>query len=226
MRRKVIEFLFDHPWMRWLLWVYYSTLGHCKFSGMKNNSFILRGASLFKSSFRFKGDKNTVDIAKGTIFERSKILIKGSNNKILIDEGSYINGLNIVLEGENNEVCIGKDFFVLDDTRLYVVDGSKLFFGKHCMLSDKIDIRTTDNHSIIDRTTHKRINYEKDVIIGDDVWIGTDVHVLKGTEIPEGCIIGAGTVITGKHDIPNSVIAGNPGREIKMNVEWRMERIK
>lgn len=94
------------------------------------------------------------------------------------------------------------------------------------MLSDHIDIRTTDNHSIIDRASGKRINYEEDVILHDKVWLCTGVKVLKGAELADGCIVGAGSVITRKHEHPNTVIVGNPGREIASGVDWKMERVR
>ena len=42
--------------------------------------------------------------------------------------------------------------------------------------------------------------------IGDDVFIGTGARVMKGVSIGEGCIIGAGSVVT--TDIAPFTIAG------------------
>ncbi len=55
----------------------------------------------------------------------------------------------------------------------------------------------------------------KSVIIGDDVWIGRRVIILLGVNVGEGCIIGAGTILT-KSIAPHSVVAGNPGKVLKM----------
>lgn len=50
--------------------------------------------------------------------------------------------------------------------------------------------------------------------IGDRVWIGAQVTVLKGVNIGEGAVIGAGSVVT--HDIPPSSIAvGIPARVLR-----------
>lgn len=51
------------------------------------------------------------------------------------------------------------------------------------------------------------------------------VIVLKGTEIAEGCIAGAGTVCTKKYMLPHAVVAGNPGKIVRENVDWKMPRI-
>jgi maltose O-acetyltransferase len=56
----------------------------------------------------------------------------------------------------------------------------------------------------------------KKVTIGNDVWIGANAIVLPGTEIGDGCVIAAGSVVTGKTVPPYSVMAGNPAREISV----------
>ena len=52
------------------------------------------------------------------------------------------------------------------------------------------------------------------VVIGNDVWIGARVIILPGVHIGDGCIIGAGSVVT-KDVEPYSIVAGNPARLIR-----------
>jgi len=54
----------------------------------------------------------------------------------------------------------------------------------------------------------------KPIIIGNKCWIGFNVIVLKGVTLSEGCIVGAGSVVT-KDAPPYSLIAGNPAKIIK-----------
>jgi len=52
------------------------------------------------------------------------------------------------------------------------------------------------------------------VRIGNKAWIGFNVIVLKGVDIGEGAIVGAGSVVT--RDVPAfTVVAGNPARPIR-----------
>ncbi len=52
------------------------------------------------------------------------------------------------------------------------------------------------------------------IVIDDDCWLGAGVKVLAGVHIGEGCVIGAGAVVT--HDIePYSVAVGIPAKVIK-----------
>lgn len=51
--------------------------------------------------------------------------------------------------------------------------------------------------------------YDKDVIVDEDVWIGANVILLAGTHIGRGAIIGAGSVVRGNVP-PYAVVSGNP----------------
>jgi acetyltransferase-like isoleucine patch superfamily enzyme len=54
----------------------------------------------------------------------------------------------------------------------------------------------------------------KPINIGNDVWLGADVKVLAGVTIGDGCIVGAGSLVT--NDLPPfSVAVGNPAKVIK-----------
>lgn len=55
----------------------------------------------------------------------------------------------------------------------------------------------------------------KPVIVGKNVWIGNNVTILKGSVIGDNCIIGACSVVTGKCFAENTVLAGNPAKEIR-----------
>ncbi|MGV1009227.1 MAG: DapH/DapD/GlmU-related protein [Dermatophilaceae bacterium] len=54
---------------------------------------------------------------------------------------------------------------------------------------------------------------ERDVIIGNDVWLGARVIVVAGVEIGDGCVVGAGAVVT--RSLPQGTIAaGVPARPV------------
>lgn len=52
------------------------------------------------------------------------------------------------------------------------------------------------------------------VRIGNNVWIGVRVIILKGINIGDNSIIGAGSVVT-KNVPNNSIVVGNPAKVIR-----------
>lgn len=55
----------------------------------------------------------------------------------------------------------------------------------------------------------------KSIRVGKRAWLGFGVTVLKGVEIGEGAVVGAGSVVT-RNVLPYTVVAGNPARVVKV----------
>jgi acetyltransferase-like isoleucine patch superfamily enzyme len=51
------------------------------------------------------------------------------------------------------------------------------------------------------------------VSIGDRAWLGARAMILPGVSLGEGCVVGAGSVVT-KPAEPFAIVAGNPARKI------------
>lgn len=54
----------------------------------------------------------------------------------------------------------------------------------------------------------------KPIKIGKNCFIGCNALILKGTELGDGCVVGAGAVVSGKFEA-GSILAGNPARTIR-----------
>lgn len=50
--------------------------------------------------------------------------------------------------------------------------------------------------------------------IDNDVWIGAGAIIMNGVHLGEGCVIGAGSVVT-KDVPPYTIVAGNPARVVR-----------
>ena len=88
--------------------------------------------------------------------------------------------------------------------------------GNNVMMGPEVVVYTTRHKH--DRTDITMIEQGMDtplpVTIGNDVWIGRRVIILPGVVIGDGCVIGAGAVVT--KDMPhNSVVVGVPAKPIK-----------
>ena len=67
------------------------------------------------------------------------------------------------------------------------------------------------------------INYPKEITLGDHIWCAENVTILKGSRIPDECIIGSHAVVTGSKYNKHDIIAGNPAKIIKANANWKRE---
>ena len=115
---------------------------------------------------------------------------------------------------------IGKNFFA--NFNFTVQDDAQVTIGDNCNFGPNVTI-VTPIHPMVPsernaiRTASgevKRLCYAKPVHIGNDCWFGASVTVCPGVTVGDGCVIGAGSVVT--RDIPpNSFAAGVPCRVIR-----------
>lgn len=149
--------------------------------------------------------------------------------KVIIDEllpnkgeGTYLQGplqFDYGVYTTMGERCyVNYNFTVLDCCPVTI--GNDCFFGPNCTLATAIHpfhkeerrIRVKEDGTLYD------FEYAKPITIENDCWLASNVVVCGGVTIGEGCVIGAGSVVT--KDIPaNSFAAGNPCRVIRKITE-------
>ena len=107
-------------------------------------------------------------------------------------------------------IHLGKQVFI--NTNCYLMDCAPITIGDHVFIGPHCGFYTA-SHPL--NYTMRNAGLEKalPITIGSNVWFGGHVVVLPGVTIGDGCVIGAGSVVT--HDIPaNSVAVGSPCRVI------------
>lgn len=205
--------------------IYYSKTISKKVKG-KNNIIKYKGASLNSIVFDIIGDNNSIIIEEKSILYGVKFFIRGNRHKVHIgSECQFTRGSNLWFEDEGCVLEIGmKSTF--EDIHIAVTEpGSRVTIGSDCMFAYDIDIRTGDSHSIIDASSGKRVNFAKDVNIGNHVWVAAHSIILKGVSIEENCVIATHSVITKSIDEKGVIVGGNPGEIIKRNINWTRQRI-
>ena len=110
----------------------------------------------------------------------------------------------------NGSISLGN--YILISPGTSIRSAESIDIGDSTMIASDVVITDSDWHGLYDRTDY--VATPKPVKIHKNVWIGERSIILKGTQIGENSIIGAGSVVHG--DIPpNSVYAGNPAKEVK-----------
>lgn len=125
--------------------------------------------------------------------------------------------------GQGSRVCVGENAILEIDqmtntSRLHLVCMNHIKIGKNVLIAWDTTIMDSDMHVIKDIKSGEIKLPTREIIIEDNVWIGTRSIILKGTCLPEGSIVGAGSVIAGKFHDSCSVICGNPARVVEVGL--------
>lgn len=139
-----------------------------------------------------------------------------------------------VLARQGGRITIGAGTVIQADARLLAAGGS-IVLGSNCSVNERCilyghgglvignDVRIAAgtifipaNHCFDDpmRLIRTQGETRKGIIVGSDVWFGVGVIVLDGVNVADGCVVGAGSVLT-KSTHSMGVYFGNPARRIR-----------
>ncbi|MDD4357574.1 MAG: acyltransferase [Smithellaceae bacterium] len=147
------------------------------------------------------------ELLRKLIYARLFKRLKGYGANIILSRGGVVHRPEELELGNN--VAIARNFHI--SARSMKI-GNNVFIGPNF-------VAECDDH-VFDRVgvtifSVGEIRNIAPIIIEDDVWIGANVTLLKGVTVSEGCIIGAGSVVT-KTMPPYSICFGVPCRPVKL----------
>ena len=164
-----------------------------------------------------------IKYGRNITFRGSPILRRHPSSSITISENCKFNsaewsnsiGLNrrcMITATRNAKIHIGKDSGF---SATIIAAAGEITIGERVLCGGNCTIVDSDRHPI---TTEARLKNRKalpkPIYIGDDVFIGMNCFILKGSNIGNGSVIAANSVVTGT--IPPNVIAGgSPATIIK-----------
>ena len=178
-------------------------------------------------------DKKTSDLAHNRhklVLEYNSLNDDDPRRRELLDkifpkhkEDIYIQGNLYVDYGVHT--AIGDHFYA--NYGLTILDVCEVTIGDNCFFGPNVGIYTPlhplryqERNNYYDEEAKRYIDkeYGAPIKIGNNCWLGGSVIVLPGVTIGDGCVIGAGSVVT--HDIPNDYLAyGNPCKAIRKITE-------
>lgn len=149
--------------------------------------------------------------------EKNAELIIGNDCIIKSNFLSNLVGLyqrTIIVSREAGEIHIGNNVGISGAT---IYSKESIEIGDYTNIGGNVKILDHDFHPI-EAEARKRNNMDmvgkKAIKIGENVFIGCNSIILKGTQIGDNSVVGAGSVVSGKFP-GNVVIAGNPAKIIK-----------
>ena len=135
--------------------------------------------------------------------------------------GTYGDGLYIIPPIYANwglkNVHVGKN--VIFNFNVCLVDDADIFIGDDCLIGPGCHIITAQ-HPISPRLRkgEDKLQYNKPIHLGNNVWLGAGVIVLPGVTIGDNSIVAAGSVVT--HSVgSNVIVAGTPAKVLRQITE-------
>lgn len=142
-----------------------------------------------------------IRIGESTSIMSGSYLYAHDGGNLIIGSNCSFNH-NVVLGAASGEIVIGDDVLVGPNVVLRAAD--------HVFASAEVPIRCQGHRS-------------GRIVIGANVWIAANVVVTSDVTIGNGCIVGAGSIVT--HDLPPmTVCVGNPARPIRSRLSPPMEQ--
>lgn len=148
-------------------------------------------------------------------YERTVLQICGI---IKVEGEAYIGHGSRVVVGPDGILSLGDNF--CNTAAMNLICWKSIVFGQNVTISWNTLIMDTDFHEIVSLETGNTYEKTKPIKIGSKVWICTRSVILKGAVVPNGCIVGAGALISRKFTEENSIIAGNPAQVVKSGVSF------
>jgi acetyltransferase-like isoleucine patch superfamily enzyme len=146
----------------------------------------------------------------------------------------YIYLPTLLKVSDNSKISVLGNFKIFTGCKIIIMNGGKLELGSgyinvnskiicsnlikigyNVAISDDVVIRDSDLHTL----NYEGYQMSKPIIIEDHVWIGERAVILKGVKLGKNSIVAAGSMVT--KDVPeNTIVAGNPARIIRENINW------
>lgn len=173
-----------------------------------------------------KGKLHAAEIARGVFrvgFGNVGIVDNRFETAVLEIDGNIVIKSEVQI-GSGSRISIGRDGCLsfgehfTNTAKTAIVCHDKISIGDNVLVSWDTLIMDTDFHSTENTTTGTVNRHKSPIVIEDNVWIGARTTILKGSVIPEGCIIGASSVVTKAFHQGQCLIAGNPACIKKENI--------
>ena len=165
---------------------------------------------------------NRIEFGRHVVLKNCNVRFEGKKHVLRFGDGIKIENVSFFFEKEDSDITVGDGTWIGPGGELSAFDHSNIKIGSGCIFAKQCMIRTSDSH-VIKSADGEVINRPKDIEIGSHVWLGQQTFVLKGANVPDGCIVGARSTVTASVQAEqNSVLVGQPAKMIKKDIQWEL----
>ena len=153
-----------------------------------------------------------------------RVFVPKGSGRVVIGDNCVILNCTFAFYGEGGLIVVGDSTKInaRRDARtgLYVKDKTSIRVGERGLISNSVEIATTDWHWIVDEEG-RILNENQNVHIGEHVWICRRVLIGKGVSIGSESVVGACSIVTKSFPEGHVLIAGSPATMKKTNYYWK-----
>ncbi|WP_226595707.1 acyltransferase [Marinobacter nauticus] len=140
-----------------------------------------------------------------------RVLVSGTKSNIRVAGFSHVNV-------RKHQIFVGDDFFSGKDLYVSLSPFTKCRIGDAVMFGPEVMI-LSGNHLTNYCDGHMRYNDRHDssaksIVVENGAWVGARSILLSGSELGEGCIVGANSLVNSRV-LPYSIFGGQPARFLK-----------
>lgn len=139
----------------------------------------------------------------------SKNIVIGNNVNI---------GYRITLDiQKTGKLVLGDKVNLTQDVIISSIESVEI--NNDTLIAENVSIRDGDHQFELGLNINSQSFTTSKISIGKDVWIAAGVRVLKGSIIPDGCVIAANSIVLQKSTLyPYSVYVGVPVKKVSTRV--------
>lgn len=153
----------------------------------------------------------------GIYDEKSQRSIMNVSGKIKLNGNMSLGAGSRLEVGKNGTLVIGGN--VANSAGVTICCHDRIEIGGNTVISWDTLIIDKDFHYIMDTLTGKTRTDHKPIYIGEGAWLCAGSKVMKGSVLPDGCILAAGAILNRIMDEKDCLLMGNPAHVVKPGVK-------
>ena len=121
----------------------------------------------------------------------------------------------------NRVVCLWRNTKLMIGNRVEINPGVCIYgdvtIGNNVMIAPNCTISAGRYELPLGTPMNQQVPIPGHVVICDDVWVGANCSIVDGVTVAQGCVIGAGSVVT-ESTVPCGIYGGVPAKLLKMRM--------
>lgn len=110
-------------------------------------------------------------------------------------------------------ISIGQNSFINHNSCVWAGESSSITIGNDVIFGPGVSVIASNHGMKKGALIRLQEDFDKNIVIGNDVWLAAHVVVTAGVTIGDGCVVGAGAIVT-KDLPPYSICVGVPAQVI------------